>query len=206
MLEMANAVTEEPVNDNSPADIIRHEMKKRGWSQADLAFVLGVTSSSINPILSGKRGVSPEMAKALAGALDISPERFAVAQAAWELRQARDPDPGVLARARIQSQYPLREMMRRGWIKEDAAGVELETQLCRFFNVDSLAEVPYLAHSAKRTEYSHIPPAQLAWLFRVHHIAREMPTPLYVPSQLAATVERMRDLLGNPEDTRHIPE
>jgi HTH-type transcriptional regulator/antitoxin HigA len=205
MLEMANAVTEEPVNDNSPADIIRHEMKKRGWSQADLAFVLGVTSSSINPILSGKRGVSPEMAKALAGALDISPERFAVAQAAWELRQARDPDPGVLARARIQSQYPLREMMRRGWIKEDAAGVELETQLCRFFNVDSLAEVPYLAHSAKRTEYSHIPPAQLAWLFRVHHIAREMPTPLYVPSQLAATVERMRDLLGNPEDTRHIP-
>ncbi len=205
MLEMANAVTEEPVNDNSPADIIRHEMKKRGWSQADLAFVLGVTSSSINPILSGKQGVSPEMAKALAGALDISPERFAVAQAAWELRQARDPDPGVLARARIQSQYPLREMMRRGWIKEDAAGVELETQLCRFFNVDSLAEVPYLAHSAKRTEYSHIPPAQLAWLFRVHHIAREMPTPLYVPSQLAATVERMRDLLGNPEDTRHIP-
>lgn len=205
MLEVANAVTEEPVNDNSPADIIRQEMKKRGWSQADLAFVLGVTSSSINPILSGKRGVSPDMSKALAGALDISPERFAVAQAAWELRQARDPDPGVIARARIQSEYPLREMMRRGWIKEDAAGVELETQLCRFFNVDSLAEVPYLAHSAKRTEYSHIPPAQLAWLFRVHHIAREMPTPPYVPSQLAATVERMRDLLGNPEDTRHIP-
>lgn len=32
-----------------------------------------------------------------------------------------------------------------------------------------------------------------------------MPTPPYMQSQLATTVERMRDLLGNPEDTRHIP-
>ncbi len=198
-------MTDETQGQTSPADIIRQEMNRRGWSQTDLAYVLGVKVSTINPILGGKRGVSPEMAKALAGAFDVTAERFAVAQAAWELQHARDPDPGILARARIQAEYPLREMMRRGWIKEDLTSDELEAQLCRFFNVSSLAEVPYLTHFAKRTEYSHIPPAQLAWLFRVRQIAREMPTPKYAQSNLAAAVERMREMLGNPEDVRHVP-
>jgi HTH-type transcriptional regulator/antitoxin HigA len=199
------AVADDEESLPAPADIIRSEMEKRGWSQSDLAYVLGVKTSAVNPILSGKRGISPDMAKALASAFNLAPERFAVAQAEWELRRARDPDPSVMARARVQAEYPLREMMLRGWIKEVATSTELEAQLCRFFNVSSMADVPHLAHSAKKTEYSHIPASQLAWLFRVRQIAREMPTPPYSQSHLAAAVERMREMLGNPEEVRHIP-
>jgi HTH-type transcriptional regulator/antitoxin HigA len=189
----------------SPADVVRSAMQERGWSQSDLAYVLGVKSAAVNPILSGKRGISPEMAKALASAFNMPAETFALAQAEWELRHASDPDPGVIARARVQAEYPLREMMKRGWVGEESTGAELEAQLCRFFNVASLADVPHLAHAAKKTEYSHIPAPQLAWLFRVRQIAREMPTPPYSQAPLASAVEQMNEMRGNPEEIRLIP-
>jgi HTH-type transcriptional regulator/antitoxin HigA len=189
----------------SPAEIVRTAMEERGWSQSDLAYVLGVKSAAVNPILSGKRGISPEMSKALASAFNMPAESFALAQAEWELRHARDPDPAVTARARVQAEYPLREMMRRGWIKESTKSDELEAQLCRFFSVTSLADVPHLTHAAKKTEYSHIPAPQLAWLFRVRQIAKEMPTPAYSRERLQTALDRMEDMRLDPEEARHVP-
>ena len=187
----------------SPSEILRLAMKLRGWSQIELAFVLGQKNAAgINQILSGKRGISPEMAKMLASAFDMPAWNFAVAQAGWELQQAADPDSGVSARARVQSEYPLREMIKRGWIQE--AG-DLEAQLCGFFNVSTLSEIPRLAHAAKRTEVTDIPGPQLAWLFRVRQIASEMPTPPFSRSKLESAVERMKLMLGDPEEARHIP-
>ena len=43
-----------------PGYYIKEEMEARGWSQRDLAFILGVPEQAINPILNGKRGISPE--------------------------------------------------------------------------------------------------------------------------------------------------
>jgi HTH-type transcriptional regulator/antitoxin HigA len=189
----------------SPGDVIRSAMDSRGWSQAELAYVLGVKTAAISPILAGKRGISADMAKALASAFNVPAETFAKAQAEWELRNARDPDPGVSARARVQAEYPLREMMKRGWVSEDCSPDELEAQICRFFNVTSLGDVPHLTHAAKRTEYSDIPPAQLAWLFRVRQIALEMPTPPYSRERLVSAIERMATMLGAPEEVRHVP-
>ena len=48
-----------------PGELIREEMEARGWSQRDLAFILGVPEQSVSPIMTGKRNVTPEMAKAL---------------------------------------------------------------------------------------------------------------------------------------------
>lgn len=57
-----------------PGYYIKEEMEARGWSQRDLAFILGSTDQALNPILSGKRGISPEMAKAFGEAFDVPAE------------------------------------------------------------------------------------------------------------------------------------
>jgi HTH-type transcriptional regulator / antitoxin HigA len=178
-------------------------MEERGWSQTDLAYVLGVNSAAVNQILSGKRGISPEFAKGLSAALSLPLDTIMQVQARWELERARDPDPAVTARGRIQAQYPLREMMKRGWIEGESS--EVEHALCRFFEVETLDKVPHLDHAAKRSATSDIPPAQLAWLFRVRQIAREMPTPRYSRERLAEAVEMMKGMRGAPEETRHVP-
>jgi HTH-type transcriptional regulator / antitoxin HigA len=190
---------------SSPADAIRSALEENGWSQSDLAYVLGAQTAAINQILSGKRGISPEMAKALAIALNKPPEIFAQIQAAWDLRNAREPDSRVKDRAQIQAKYPLREMIKRGWINEECSNDQLHAQLRAFFGVDSLDQVPRLTFAAKRSDAGEVPPSQLAWLFRVRQIASEMPTPAYSNARLSDAVERMRSLLTASEEIRHVP-
>ena len=163
-----------------PGIYIKEEMDAREWLQRDLAFILGIPEQAVNVILSGKRGISPDMARALGDAFDVPAEFFANLQKAYDLSRATAPNPSVAVRAKIQSQYPVREMIKRGWI-EDGDAALLQGQLTRFFNVALPEDIPYLAHAAKKSSYEEadVRPAQLAWLFRVKQIARSVSVPKY---------------------------
>jgi HTH-type transcriptional regulator / antitoxin HigA len=185
----------------TPADALRTCMEWRGWSQPDLAYVLGVNVATVNQIINGKRGISPDMAKALAVAFNVAVQSIAAVQAQWELDRARDPDPAVEARARVQTEYPLREMIKRGWL----SGENVEQELCQFFDVNNVNDVPHLSHAAKKTVQDDHPPAQLAWLHRVRQIANEMPTPPFTKAKLNSAIEQMHSMRASPEEVRHVP-
>jgi HTH-type transcriptional regulator/antitoxin HigA len=189
-----------------PGFHIKEEMEAREWLQRDLAFILGCPEQAVNMILSGKRGISPDMAKALGEAFDVPAEFFANLQQAYDLAQARTPDPSVAVRRNMQSTYPVREMIKRGWIELSDTAM-LETQLVRFFQVPAADDIPYMAHAAKKSSYEQreVPPAQLAWLFRVKQIAQSISAPHYSEGALRNTLNDLRDLLLAPEEARHIP-
>lgn len=187
-----------------PGEFIREELEAREWSQRDLAYVLGTPEQAVNLLLSGKRGISADMARALGAAFDVPAEFFVNLQTAYELVRARTPDPGVARKARLQSTFPVREMIKRGWLVDSDAPT-LEAQMTRFFEVSALDEVPRLAHAAKKTSYDDVPPPQLAWLFRVRQIAREMVVPKYSAKDLRAALETLRPLMAAPEEARHVP-
>lgn len=185
-----------------PGAYIKEEMDERGWSQRDLAFILGCSEQTINPILNGKRAISPEMAKALALAFDVPAEFFANLQQAYDLSQARMPDPSVATRRVMQSAYPVREMIKRGWIELADANM-LELQLQKFFEDQ---EVPYMAHAAKKSSYEErVPAPQLAWLFRVRQIARSISVPRYSEKNLRSALSELEQLMYSPEESRHVP-
>src|SRR5437879_8582445 len=93
-----------------PGAYIKEEMEERGWSQRDLAFILGGSEQAVNPILNGKRGISPEMAKALGEAFDVPAEFFANLQQAYDLAQARTPDASVAMRHNMRSEEHTSEL------------------------------------------------------------------------------------------------
>jgi HTH-type transcriptional regulator/antitoxin HigA len=141
------------------------------------------------------------MAKALGEAFDVPAEFFANLQQAYDLAQARTPDPSVAARRDMQSTYPVREMIKRGWIEQSDAAM-LEIQLARFF------EVPNFAHAAKKTSYKEtdISPAQWAWLYRVRQIAKSISVPAYSEKALRqAVTHEFPSLLYAPDETRQVP-
>lgn len=187
-----------------PGRYIKEEMEERGWSQRDLAFILGVSEQAINPILNGKRGISPEMAKALGEAFDVPAEFFANLQQAYDLAQARTPDASVAVRRTMQSVYPIREMIKRGWIEQTDANM-LQIQLTRFFGEEKLDEVPHFAHAAKKTP-GDILPAQTAWLYRVRQIARSISVPVYSEKALRSAITNdFPSLLYAPDEVRQVP-
>jgi HTH-type transcriptional regulator/antitoxin HigA len=98
-------------------------------------------------------------------------------------------------------------MVNRGWLVNAEAEM-INQQLARFFEVQNTAQVPYMAHAAKKRslyEEREIPPAQLAWLFRVRQIAKSISVPKYSEGRLREAVETMRGLTVAPEQTREIP-
>lgn len=189
-----------------PGFHIKEEMEARGWIQRDLAFILGCPEQAVNMILSGKRGISPDMAKALGEAFDVPAEFFANLQQSYDLAQARTPDPSVAVRRKMQNAYPVREMIKRGWLELSDTAL-LETQLVRFFEVDGPDDIPYMAHAARKSRYEEreIPRAQLAWLFRVRQIAKSISVPKYSERTLRSTLSDLEALLIAPEEARQVP-
>src|SRR3546814_3891131 len=86
-MSIASCLTDIP----HPGEFIREELEAREWSQRDLAYILGVSEQAVNVIVSGKRGISSEMAKALADAFGVSVDYFANLQKAYDISRAREP-------------------------------------------------------------------------------------------------------------------
>jgi HTH-type transcriptional regulator/antitoxin HigA len=189
-----------------PGAFIKEELEEREWSQRDLAFIIGCPEQSITAIVKGKRGITPEMAKSLAAAFDVSPELFTNLQQAYDLAKAKEPEQGVITRSKIQSHYPAREMIKRGWLSPTNDPSLLEAQLANFFAVDNFEKVPHLAHAAKKTYYDSIPPAQLAWLFRVKQLAQTIQVNKYNETLLRESIPKLHQLLITPTQISSIPQ
>lgn len=187
-----------------PGVFIADELEAREWSQRVLAFIMGRPEQTISKIVSGRAGITPATAKELSAAFGISAEYFMNLQRAYDLAQADEPDPGILRRARLQTPYPVREMIKRGWVEESEPEL-LDYQMMRFFEVNSVDAIPHIAHAAKKTDYSNVDPVQLAWLFRVRQIAKSIELPSYSEKKLRDSLSRLRELMTAPEDTRQVP-
>ncbi len=189
-----------------PGILLARELEKRNWTQSDLTFILGCHPKSVNQIINGKQGVSPAMSKSLGKALDLPFDYFAGLQRMFDLSSADEPDDGITLRANMQKNYPIREMIKRGWLKAGDA-ISLGTQLANFFEVNDAGEVPYIAHAAKKTSYEEkeIPALQLAWLYRVRQIAKSIGVPKYSEVAPRTAIGRLREMLIAPEEARNVP-
>src|SRR5438046_2875555 len=126
-----------------PGSHIKEELDARGWAQTDLAFILDMSPQQLNPILSGKHAITASMAMMLGDAFGMPAEFFSNLQTQYDLSIAHAPPPGVRKRAVWQTAYPIREMIKRGWI-EDADASLLDTQMLRFFEKNRIEDVPYV--------------------------------------------------------------
>lgn len=187
-----------------PGVFIKLELEARGWSQRDLAFILGQTEQQLNPLLSGKRAITPDMARLLGDAFDTAPQFFLNLQGQYDLQNAKEPDPAVKTRAELQSVFPVRDMIRRGWIQDGEASL-LQLQMNRFFEVANDEGSGQIAFAAKRTHYDGTPPHQLAWVFRVRQLAKQLSVGPFSADKLRNILPRLRSLMIDPEAVHSVP-
>ena len=83
-----------------PGEFIREEMTARGWTQKDLAAVLGRPLQAVNEIINGKKRITAQTAKELGAAFGTSPELWINLRSAHELANAKEPSPEISRRAR----------------------------------------------------------------------------------------------------------
>jgi HTH-type transcriptional regulator/antitoxin HigA len=200
-----------PLPIDHPGTFIAEELEERGWAQADLAYILGVDNGQLNRLIKGNTDITPDSAVALGEAFDMPAEFFLNLQKMYDLQKARKADPGVRTRASWLSVFPIREMIKRGWI-EDAEPALLDLQMMRFFGKNRIGDIPFVgkapipAHASKKGgPQKTITPVQYVWLHRVRKIAERMQFPLYSQNTLAASLGQIRAHMLDKNDFRNIP-
>ncbi len=194
-----------------PGEYIREEAEARGWSSSDLADILGYERNVISDLLTGRRSVSPLMAKALGDAFGTGAQVWLNLQAAYRLATSSRKDDAVAKRARLYEVAPIREMQKRGWIEQSTNVDVLEAQVCQFLEIQNIGdigdEVPFAYAARQSIDYRTKPnPSQTAWLMRVRKLAKawhvEKP---YSHRAFNAMMRELEPLRAEPEEIRHLP-
>lgn len=182
-------------------------MDIKGLSQKDLAFVLGVPAQLVSQLVTNKRGVNASLSKALGQVLGVPAGYLLSLQKTVELREeikrAKEPDSSVARKARLVATYPVREMIKRGWLRDDPA--TLEKQVESFLGIENLDAAPALAHAAYKSGDGGATPAQLAWLYRVKQLAEDLLAPPFDDLSVGRALARIDKLLLSAEEIRHVP-
>src|SRR6478609_6161560 len=98
----------------TPGEAIKSELEKRGWTQYDLAAVLGKHQPAINELIQSKRSVTPEMAVALGSAFGNEPAYWLRLDSAYRV-SLLEPNADIEERAKLFNFAPISDMQKRGW-------------------------------------------------------------------------------------------
>lgn len=194
-----------------PGEFLRDELEARGWTQTEFAELIRRPTRVVNEIIAAKRGVTPETAKEIAAALGTTAQFWMNLETAYQLSKIAPAPEHIAREAKLRDRFPVWEMMKRGWVENSPNYEVVETRVLGFFGLKSFDDELRLAHAAHRTRATDgedDPKAatlQLAWLFRVKQIAREMVTPPYSEKKLRDALANLRRLMVDPEEARNVP-
>ena len=195
-----------PSPPKTPGDRIREELQKRGWTQSDLAIILGRPLQVVNEIVAGKKGVTPETAVQLGAAFGIHPDEWLRLETQYRLFLAESPSDEVARRARLFSLAPLKEIQKRGWIESGGDLAAIERGLLRLFEIDDINQEPSLqAMMRKAAPNEDLTLAQRAWCFRVRQVARSLIVAEYREDRLADCGKELRKAAAYSQETEKVP-
>lgn len=197
-----NLFNESPTH---PGEKLRQAIAAKGWTQDELAIITGRSRPLINEIVSGKRGITAEMALALSAAFGDTPDYWLRLESDYRLSQAHNDSPEVMRRARVFEIAPVKEMQKRGWIGESKEIEAIESELKKFFRVNSLDEDPRIIAAPRKTDsLASFTPAQRAWCFRAQQMAEVVHAERFKPELLPHCKKRLRELAAYPEEAKNV--
>ena len=190
-----------------PGEFLADELQERGWTQSEFAAIVRRPVKVVNEIIAGKKSITPETALEFAAALGTSPQYWLNLESAYQLwKSAPLAAADLIAReAKLRERFPVREIIKRGWIEASENFEIVESQVFKLYGIDSVDDEPQIAYAARRNANVDYSSLQEAWLFRVKQIAQSLPAPKYSEKKLRETVSTMETLLMDPEEVRHVP-
>lgn len=197
-----------------PGVYLKEEIEARGWIQSEFAEIIGKPPAMVNQIILGKRAITPETAQVIAAALGTSAELWLNLEAAHQIyNKTAAASPRIRIEAAVREKFPVREMIKRGWIEKGESPEVLTARVLAFYEIESLDETPRFRYAAKKIagknaepeNFDDLTPLQRAWLFRVKQVAETMVIPRYSEQALRDAMPDLQSLMSAPEETRHIP-
>jgi HTH-type transcriptional regulator/antitoxin HigA len=210
-----NMKTRYPAEVFPPGIFLEEELGARNLTQADFAEILGKLPKDVHNLIRGKVAVTPETALLLADALGINEQHWLNLESTYQAYKARlrraseypTRSAEVSLKAKLYEKFPVRDMLRRGWVQASSDVDVLIARFCQFADIPSLDSPVEVSHAARKgTEYSDSTPVQTAWLARAKQLARMTMLPTkFTPAKLKACKAKLRLLMHETEEIRKVP-
>lgn len=188
----------------SPGEFIKEELDARGWTQDDLAEILGRPLRAVNDIVNAKRGITPETAKGLGEAFGTSAQLWMNLESAYRLSLEKVSPKSISRKAVVYSAAPIRAMIKRNWIEESSNIEVLEQSIKKFFGTADVNHIPELSYMARKSTIE-LTLEQKAWLFRVKNLSQAVHVQKYLKARLNLVLEKLRTMLVDEADIRLVP-
>ena len=193
-----------------PGETLADVLEDRGMSQAELARRTGLAKKTVNEIIKGKAPITPETALKLERVLGVPASFWNAREQRYREFLARQAERNSLAaQVKWVQQFPLKEMMHRGWIPAAEEPLEIFEHLLRFFGVASPVQWQAVWHKPAQTyaafrvarKYENDPYALAAWLRYGEIAARRIPCAPYDKRKFIQVLHRIRRMtLEMPSD------
>ena len=207
-MEHTFEIPDEPVR---PGLILKKLLREKGWTEKELALVIGKPVGYVRDISNGTQRVSAELSVDLGVALGAPWDYFAVLETRFRISNLAQSDRlGNIERvSRLFSWVPVAELVRRGWIRKAASTKALESRVLEFFGIsDFEEEIPSIARPsniAALTSYER--GALTAWLRRLTwESERKSVVGQFEPHRLYESIPEIMGLMQTRIDFRDIAE
>ena len=135
---MVNKYT--PFLNIGPGEFIKEELETRNWRQEDLADIIGISLKSVNKLIMNKQAITIETAKLLSKAFGQSPQYWINLDTNYRLRLQKEglEEKDVEIRANIYRYMPVKEMIKKGWLKSFKTIDDLVNEIKKFWGISTL--------------------------------------------------------------------
>jgi HTH-type transcriptional regulator/antitoxin HigA len=193
-----------------PGEILKEELDSRGWTQGDFAEITGKLLQTINTIIAGKRAITPETAILFSEALKTSPEFWLNLESAFRLdllHQEQHKADLVSQKAKLYGIAPVKELIKRGWIKASESISQLETEVMNFFGISDIETSPSIAANFRKSGKGIIDtPALMAWVRKAEIEARKMSCPKFDPNKFKQSIKQLPGFSASDTLASQIPQ
>ncbi len=167
---------------------------------------MGRSRNTITDITLGRTGITPEMAVALSAVFNSTqPAEWLKWDAAYRLSILQNDGSVIARRAKLYEFAPIRDMQKRGWIKQSDDLVELESELEAFFGCKLGDDVVFPIAAHRTVTLNDLNPAEKAWCFRARQLASVLPSAPFSQDRLELAEKKLRQLAAFLKEARHLP-
>jgi HTH-type transcriptional regulator / antitoxin HigA len=204
-----------PVNDRYPhqAELIvppgatlQEALDNLAMSQAELALRTGLSKKTVNQIIGGHEPITYETAERLERVTGVPASLWNNLESTYRGRLARLKEKERLAQDRDWLQgIPVKQLVQRGVIEEQADEVGWVRALLTFFGVNSAGEWEALWASPegafrKSEVFNHDPKAVATWLRLGERVGRALVCPPYDKEKFKDSLTQIRALTVEPPE------
>jgi HTH-type transcriptional regulator/antitoxin HigA len=193
-----------------PGDTLVEVLSERGMSQAELARRTGLSTKHINQIVLGTASLSAETALRLERVTGVPAQVWTELEGDYQVARTRREELTRLeSHVEWLRTFPVDELIRRGYVRQDVSNVDRLRDVLSFFKVatpDAWQQVWALPTAYRRSQAFEVEYAALASWLRIGEIrAEQLDLHAFDRTKFRASLNAVRELSVIEDPAQWLP-